>query len=139
MKKRDDAREKGITDEQAKRKIEQLRKRISKGEDFAAIAKENSEDTSAQAGGLVGWVERGSMIPVIDDVIFNLKLNEISDIIETEVGYHLFRVEEKQEGKKLSLEQSREKIYGNLFRQKAEERFNEWMMELKKSSYISIR
>lgn len=133
------AREKGLTDEAAKKKIEGLRQEVKGGKDFATLAKENSEDSNAEQGGLTDWVERGMMIAAIDEVIFKLKPQEVSEIVETPLGYHCFRLEERQDGQKLTLDQSREAVFAKIFEEKAQERYREWMEELKRSAYISIR
>ena len=139
IKKSNEARLKGLTDEAAKNKIQDLRAKILAGEDFGRLAKQNSEDISAKDEGLSEWIERGAMIPVIDEVIFKLKTGEISGVIETEMGYHLFRVEEIRKPYKKNLEEVRDQIYGKLFSVKAQERFHEWTQELKRNAYISIR
>lgn len=139
IKKTSEARQKGLTDEAAKNKIQDLRIKIVGGEDFARLAKQYSEDTSAKQEGLSEWIEHGAMIPVIDEVIFKLKTGEISDVIETEMGYHLFRVEESKEPYKKNLEEVRDEIYGKIFSLKAQQRFQEWTQELKRNAYISIR
>lgn len=139
VKKSYEARDKGIVDEEAKMKIAEIRKRLLSGEDFGVLAKQFSEDVQAANSGLSDWIPHGSMIPVIDEVIFSLKLGEISQVIETPMGYHLFRVEEKEPSIKHTLEDVRDKIFGELYQQKSEARFNEWMQELKRNAYISIR
>lgn len=139
IKKSDESREKGIADEKTRGQMDKLRKKILSGGDFAELARANSQDTNAKEGGLTDWIDRGSMIPVIDDIIFKLKPGDVSEIIETPMGYHLFRVEERREGKKKTLEEAREEIFGNLYHEKARKRFAEWMEDLKRNAYISIR
>lgn len=139
IKKNSEARKKGMMDEGARRKIESLQKDLLSGSDFGALAKEHSEDTSAKNEGLAGWIERGVMIPAIEGVIFKMKLAQLSEVIETDMGYHLFRVEEREAGKRQPFEKAREEIFGKLFRKKAEQRFREWLLELKRNAYISIR
>jgi len=139
IRKNDEAREKGLTDEIAIKRMEAVRGRILSGEDFGTLARDVSEDTNAEREGLTDWIERGEMIPVIDEVIFNMKKWQISEIIETPMGYHLFRLENKKEGHKESFDDVRNKLYSKLFMQKAEKRFREWMKELKRSAYISVR
>ncbi len=139
IKKSDEAKEKGLTDEEARQKIAGLRKKILSGEDFGSLAKQFSQDSSAREDGLTGWIQRGEMIPEIDSVIFSLKPGEVSEIVETPVGYHFFRVEEKKEKYKKSLEEARAAIYDKLYRQKQAKRFQEWMDSLKRTAYISIR
>lgn len=137
--KNQESRDLGILDEEAKKKIDALKNRISAGEDFTEIAKANSEDTNAKDGGLSGWIKRGDMIQAIDAVIFGLKVGETSNVIESPMGYHLFRVEERKEGYDYTLDDVRDKIFSELYRQKTEERFKDWVNDLKKSAYISIR
>nr|MBP9866409.1 peptidylprolyl isomerase [Candidatus Omnitrophota bacterium] len=139
IKKSDEAREKGLKDELASEKIHALEKSIQTGGDFSALAKENSQDVNAKDGGLGDWVERGAMIEAIDLVIFKLKAGETSAVLETAMGYHLFRCEEIQAGSKRGLEDVRDEIYGLIFRDKSEARFNEWLKELKSKAYISVR
>jgi len=139
IKKSEEAREKGLKDEEARELIEDLRNRILLGEDFGALAREFSQDIHAADGGMSEWLTRGSMIAVIDGAIFKMKLGEISDFIETPMGYHIFRLEEKHEGHQRGFEEVREEIFAHLFRKKAQERFHEWMLELKRDAYISIR
>ncbi|OGW78937.1 MAG: hypothetical protein A2Z83_06925 [Omnitrophica bacterium GWA2_52_8] len=139
IKKSFDAREKGIMDEKAVEKIKSLRAQIIKGEDFDALAKANSEDTRAQQGGLSDWIRRGDMIAAIDDVIFKLNPGDVSEMIETPMGYHIFRIEEKQEGFKKTFDQVRDEIKMMIYQEQFRKRFDEWLTELKKKAYISIR
>lgn len=139
IKKNSEAREKGLTDEASKNKIQKLKSRIQAGEDFATLAQQNSEDTTAKNGGLTDWIKPGEMIPEINQVIFSLKPGQVSDIIETPMGYHIFRIEEKKEKFRKSLEEARPQIYDKIFREKSQKRFQEWMESLKRNAYISIR
>ena len=139
IKKSDEAREKGLKDEAASEKINALAKSLQEGGDFAALAKENSQDVNSKDGGLGDWVERGAMIEAVDQVIFKLKAGETSEVLETAMGYHLFRCEEIRAGSKRSLEEVRDIIYGLIYQEKSETRFNEWLKELKSKAYVSVR
>jgi len=139
IKKSDEAREKGLKDEDALAKMQAIVKGLKEGGDFAKLAKDNSQDVNAKEGGLGDWVERGAMIESIDQEIFKLKPGESSEVIETPMGYHLFRCEETRAGSKRTLEEVREDIYETLYRQKSETRFNEWLVDLKRKAYISVR
>ncbi|NOZ49776.1 MAG: hypothetical protein GXP37_06960 [Chloroflexi bacterium] len=76
------------------------RKRIVDGEDFAVVAKELSEDPgSAPNGGELGWFGRGQMVPAFEDAAFSLAVNEISQPVKTDFGFHIIQVEEKDEAK----------------------------------------
>lgn len=138
-KKSDAAREKGLTDEAAKRKIEEIEKRVRSGENFEALAVEFSQDEHAREGGDLGWVKRGEMLPAIDSILFGFEARQISTVLETPEGYHLFKVAEKKASRAPPLEEVNEQIRTFLFREKAQKRFEEWMNDLKARAYISIR
>src|ERR1043165_5684184 len=79
----------------ARQKAEDLLKRVRAGEDFAALAKEFSEDPGSRAqGGDLGWFSRGEMVKEFEDAAFALKEGEVSDVVELPFGYHIIKVEE---------------------------------------------
>lgn len=139
IRKSEEAREKGIKDEEAWQVVEGLRKEILGGKSFAEVAKEKSEDAHADKGGEGDWIERGQMIPAIDQAIFSLGKGQVSEIIETSMGYHLFMIEDKVEGAAKPFDEVRDQIFAYLFAKKSDERFDAWMTDLKSKAYISIR
>jgi parvulin-like peptidyl-prolyl isomerase len=79
----------------ARAKAEDLLKRVRAGEDFAALAKEFSDDPGSKAqGGDLGWFGRGQMIKEFEDAAFALKQGEVSGLVESPFGYHIIKVEE---------------------------------------------
>ena len=74
------------------KRLEEIRKRIIAGEDFAKLAQLNSDDESGKEGGNLGWAVRGQYVPEFEAVAFNLEINELSEIVETEFGYHLLQL-----------------------------------------------
>lgn len=101
----------------AKAKIEDILKRVRDGEDFAALAKEFSEDPgSGMKGGDLGYNPRGRMVPEFDKVMFALKLGDISDVVETQYGYHIIKVEGTRKGN-VSLEEATPEIADKLYRE----------------------
>jgi peptidyl-prolyl cis-trans isomerase C len=82
-----------LTDAAALAKAQQIKARLDKGEDFASIAKAESDDTSSGAqGGDLGAVSRGKMVKPFEDAVFTLKKNQISDPVRTQFGYHIIQV-----------------------------------------------
>jgi parvulin-like peptidyl-prolyl isomerase/uncharacterized Zn finger protein (UPF0148 family) len=80
---------------QARAKAEDILKRARGGEDFAALAKEFSTDGSKNDGGELGWFGRGQMVKSFEDAAFALQAGQISDIVESEFGFHIIQVEER--------------------------------------------
>lgn len=123
----------------AKAKADDILRKLFAGESFEALAKQFSEDTKATEGGALGWVRRGDLVDIVDNVIFSLKSGECSAVLETGVGHHIFKVEEKRAQKIQTLDEVRDAIHDEVFRRKSRRKFKEWMSELKKAAYISIR
>lgn len=81
----------------AKEKLNELRERVVKGENFATLAALYSEDTeTAKRGGELGFVGRSELVPEFTAVAFNLAENEVSRIVETDYGYHIIQLIEKR-------------------------------------------
>ncbi|MBN2670871.1 MAG: peptidylprolyl isomerase [Deltaproteobacteria bacterium] len=101
----------------AKAKAESLLARAEAGEDFAALARENSEDPgSATKGGDLGFNPRGVMVPAFDDAMFSLEPGQLSSVVETEFGYHVIKLETFREGT-ISLEDATEEIARKLYQE----------------------
>ncbi len=89
--------------DRARNKLENIRTQILNGADFAKLAKENSEDYgSGQNGGDLGYAPRGSYVTEFEATAYNLDINEVSELVETEFGFHLMQLMDKR-GNSLSL------------------------------------
>lgn len=103
-----------------KAKAEEVLGRIRNGADFAELAKEHSEDTvSAQKGGDLGWVTRGQMVVNFEDAAFALEEGETSDLVETEYGFHIIRVHERDEARYQPFEEVEDDIRDRLREERA--------------------
>ena len=80
---------------EAKKKIEDLLKKARAGGDFAALAKENSEDPGSKDKGGEYTFRRGRMVPEFEKAAFSLKVGEVSDVVTTSYGYHIIKLSEK--------------------------------------------
>jgi peptidyl-prolyl cis-trans isomerase SurA len=78
-------------------KAEEVRRLAVQGDDFAELAKSYSNDPTAQQGGDLGYFGRGDMIPEFEQIAFNLEPGQVSEVVKTEFGYHIIKVEEKKE------------------------------------------
>ena len=104
--------------EAARRKLEDLLKRIRQGADFAELAKQHSKDDSAAEGGDMGFVVRGQLVPELDTALFTLKEGEVSEVLESAFGLHLLRAVEKQEDRTKDLSEVRDEIVEALKRER---------------------
>jgi hypothetical protein len=84
----------------SRQKADDLLKRARSGEDFDKLAKENSDEPGAkESGGDLGWFGRGRMVKPFEDAVFALKDNEISDIVESQFGFHIIQRLGTRQGK----------------------------------------
>ena len=105
-------------DAAAKQKAEDLLKQIKGGADFAALAKANSDDPgSKEQGGELGMIQRGVTVPAFEKAAFGLEPGQISDLVKTQFGYHIIKVEEKQTAHLKSLDEVKAQILATLTRQ----------------------
>lgn len=116
---------------EAKKKAEEALSKVKAGEDFATIAKEYSEDTSASSGGELGTFGRGQMVTAFEDAAFGMKVGEISDIVETEYGYHIIKVTDKVD-KQETYDEVKDEIKSIL----TNEKYDEYLEKLKTDSKI---
>src|ERR1700761_3958402 len=105
------------TDAAAKAKAEALLKEIKGGADFSALAKANSDDPGSKAqGGDLGMIQRGVTVPEFEKSAFSLQPGQVSDLIKTQFGYHILKVEEKQTAHLRPLDEVKAQILATLTR-----------------------
>lgn len=123
----------------AYQRAEKVLSLLENGANFAQVAREYSDGPQREKGGSVGFVSRGQMIKEIDEVIFKLKVGEISGLIKSSLGYHIVKVEDIRPAyvKDLTLVQS--EIEDILFQEKMERNFAQWLEKLRENAYISIK
>ena len=117
---------KPLTKEEAKKKAMALLERARKGEDFAKLAKENSDDPgSKDKGGEYDFFSKGRMVPEFDDAAFKLKPGEISEPVETQFGYHIILLEERRSATSAADPKIRQQITDKLKQEKLDARIEE--------------
>jgi parvulin-like peptidyl-prolyl isomerase len=91
-----DAKE--LTDEEALAKAQEIRKKLVDGADFATLAKAESDDAGSGAnGGDLGTFGKGRMVPAFEQVAFTIAVGELSEPVKSQFGYHIIKVETRQE------------------------------------------
>ena len=125
--------------QQAKTKAETVLKDLRAGKDFAAAAKENSQDPgSAPNGGDLGFFEQGQMVPQFEQAAFALKPGEMSELVETQFGYHIIKVAEKQTQRVVPLEEAKPQIEQYLGQQNRQAEMQTFVNALKAKAKIEI-
>lgn len=106
----------------ARRKADRLLMRVKAGEDFAQVARDSSDCPSAPKGGDLPEFGRGEMVAPFEAAAFQLQPGQISDVVETQFGYHIIKCEERKEAKPVPYDQ---KVEAYAMRQVQSERRNE--------------
>jgi peptidyl-prolyl cis-trans isomerase C len=127
------------TKQQAKSKAEALLKDLKAGKDFAEAAKANSQDPgSAPNGGDLGYFEQGQMVPPFEQAAFALKAGEMSDVVETQFGYHIIKVADKQTSRVVPLDEAKKQIEEYLTQQNRHAQTEVFVQALKAKAKIEV-
>ena len=121
------------TEEEANNLLLQLKEGLT---DFAELAKEKSIGPSAPSGGDLGFFSRGQMVKEFEDAAFSLESGEISDVVQTQFGYHIIKCEEKKEEHSPTFEEAKEKINNTLKSQRENEAISALISKLREEAVI---
>ena len=116
---------------EARKKLEEVQKKLNKGDDFAALAKEFSQGPSSAKGGDLGYFRRGQMVKPFEEAAFALRPGEVSDIVETRFGYHLIKIFDKRPETTMAFKDIKEKLQHYLKQGKVREQVSAYVEELK--------
>lgn len=119
-------------------KLVEIKKQLKGGADFAELAKQYSDCPSKERGGDLGFFPRGQMVKPFDQAVFKMTPGETSDIVETEFGYHLIKLEEKKPAKTVSFDEAKAKITGYLTQEKITANIEAFVAEAKGKATIKI-
>ena len=122
--------------ESAKREIESIAAALAGGGDFAELARSRGKDP---AGGDLGWLARGELDPAFERPLLALQKGQITDPIESGPGYHLFKLEDREELTAERLTEARQQVRDLLLQKKGQDRFDEWLEGLRRRALIAIR
>jgi peptidyl-prolyl cis-trans isomerase SurA len=121
-------------------KAQSVRDRIKKDADFAAMAKEYSDDPSGQNGGELGWFKQGELLDDLEKVATRLKVGEVSEPVRSKVGVHILKVEAREGESHQKLDELADQIKEQLYNAALEDRFQKWLVEdLRKRHHVEMR
>jgi len=127
-----------IDDNEARKRLLSLKERIVDGDDFATLARANSDDKgSAINGGELNWVGPGDLVAPFEAAMTKLAINGISEPVQTQFGWHLIQVQERED-KDNSVEHKKNKIKEQIRNRKIEEETELWLRRLRDEAYVDI-
>lgn len=128
-----------LTDEEAERRLSNLRERLLQGEDFAELAKAHSDDkASANLGGDLGWISPGVMVSEFEEKMNKLAPGDLSQPFQTKFGWHLLQVQERRQHD--NTEEALRTFAAQQIRQrKLGEELQLWMRQIRDEAYVEYR
>jgi peptidyl-prolyl cis-trans isomerase SurA len=128
-----------LNEAQARARLLDFKKRVQAGQaDFAALAREHSQDGSAAQGGDLGWASPGMFVPEFENVMNQLAPGEVSEPLLSRFGLHLIQVQERRQAK-LSEAEQRNAIRALLREKKLDEASQTWTQEMRGRAYVELR
>lgn len=128
-----------MTNDDARKKLETIKTRIEAGDDFGELARGNSDDKgSAVKGGDLGFVAPGALVPEFEQAMNDLKPNELSEPVQSQFGWHLIQVLERQESDDTN-ELLKKQAQDEIFKRKVDEETELWLRRIRDEAYVEIR
>jgi parvulin-like peptidyl-prolyl isomerase len=128
-----------ITREKLKNEAQKLRQRIMNGEPFDLLAVNYSQGPAAAQGGDIGFIGKGAIIPEVEAVVFSLPVEQLSEVIESSVGFHIIKVVDKRGAGLKPIAVVRVEIKEKIENEKLDKKFDEWIASVRAKSHIDIR
>jgi len=122
-----------------KKKAETALKRVKDGEDFGEIAKRFSDSSTAKQGGFLGVYKRGELSKALEDLVFKMKKNELTDVMDTKQGYLVLQVLERYEAGEQPLAKVENEITDHLYSERMEPAMRNYLKTLREQSYVVIK
>jgi peptidyl-prolyl cis-trans isomerase SurA len=122
-----------------KKKAETALQRVKDGEDFGEIAKRFSDGSTAKQGGFLGVYKRGELSKELEDIVFKMKKNELTDIMDTKQGYLVLQVLERYEEGQQPLNKVENEIMDHLYSERMEPAMRQYLKTLREQSYVVIK
>ncbi|MDP3514568.1 MAG: peptidylprolyl isomerase [Sulfuritalea sp.] len=127
-----------VSEAEARRKLVVLKERLDNGADFVELARLNSNDLSATKGGDLGWLYQGDTVPDFEKAMDALKINQISEPVQSPFGFHLIQVLERRT-EDATAERQRLSARQVLRERKADEAYQDWVRQMRDRAYVEYR
>ncbi len=127
-----------VSEQEAKQKMDSLKERLDNGDQFEDLARQYSEDGSANSGGDLGWVNPGDTVPQFEEAMNALAIGEVSEPIRSPFGWHIIQVLERRK-QDMTEQAARIKARREIHARKAEEAYDDWIHEMRDRAFVELR
>ena len=122
----------------ARKKIDDIRTKLKTGQDFESLARTYSEDPSASKGGDLGYVRTGQVLKPFEDALFALKPGEVSDVVETSVGFHIIKAVDRKAETTIPFEKVKDQLRSALKQEKGQQEANASIAKVREKARVEI-
>ncbi|MFH2140404.1 MAG: peptidylprolyl isomerase [Pseudomonadota bacterium] len=127
-----------VPENEAKARLQEIKRRIDKGADFAEQARLHSEDGSAAQGGDLNWISPGETVPQFEQAMDALKVGQVSGLVQSGFGWHLIQVLERR-NTDISAEQKKQQARQAIRAYKSDDAYQDWLRQLRDRAFIEYR
>jgi len=122
----------------ARKKIEEIRQKIQQKQDFESLARTYSEDPSSAKGGDLGYIRIGQVLKPFEEALFVLKPGEVSDVVETNLGYHLIKATDRKPEMTIPFENLKDQLRLLLKQEKGQQEANAYIAKQREKAKVEI-
>jgi peptidyl-prolyl cis-trans isomerase C len=122
----------------ARKKIDEIRTKLKQGQDFESLARTYSEDPSGAKGGDLGYIRIGQVLKPFEEALFALKPGEISDVVETNLGYHIIKASDRKPETTIPFEKLRDQLRALLKQEKGLKEANAYIAKVREKAKVDI-
>ncbi len=123
---------------EARKKIGDILAKVRQGQDFASLARTYSEDPSGAKGGDLGYIRPGQTLKLFEEALFSLKPGEVSDVVETSLGYHVIKAVERKPETTMPFENVKDQLRTLLKQEKGREEANAYIGKVRETAKVEI-
>ncbi len=127
-----------MSEKEAKNKIDGIKERLDNHENFEALARQYSDDSSASSGGDLGWLNPGDTVPPFEKAMNELKVDQISTPVKTQFGWHVIQVIERRT-QDMSKEAKRLKARQEIRARKSDDAYQDWVREMRDRAFVEYK
>jgi peptidyl-prolyl cis-trans isomerase C len=122
----------------ARKRIDDIHAKLKSGQDFESLARTYSEDPSASKGGDLGYVRTGQVLKPFEDALFALKPGEVSDVVETSLGFHIIKAVDRKSETTIPFEKVKDQLKSALKQEKGQQEANASIAKVREKARVEI-
>jgi peptidyl-prolyl cis-trans isomerase C len=123
---------------EARKKIDDVKAKVAQKQDFESLARTYSEDPSGSKGGDIGYVARGQVLKSFEDALFALKTGEVSDVVETPLGFHLIKATDRKPETVIPFETLKDQLAKAIKQEKGQQEANTYIGKVREATKVTI-